>query len=105
MLAEGDTPECPYGTVCRNGGCADPCMGITCDDGFTCVEGLCQSCECSECTGGMVCGLGDGSVRFVAAALGNSSSGGETFYWAAVPNYPSVFGPGGIGSGPAPSNW
>jgi prepilin-type N-terminal cleavage/methylation domain-containing protein len=56
-------------------------------------------------TGGMVCGLGDGSVRFVAAALGNSYQGGETFYWAACPNYPTVFGPGNLGTGPAPSNW
>jgi len=60
-------------------------------------------------TGGMVCGLGDGSVRFVAAALGNSKSGGETFYWAGCPNYPTVFSyppwnyP--LGTGPLPSNW
>src|SRR5262249_36972492 len=60
-------------------------------------------------TGGMVCGLGDGSVRFVAAALGNSSSGGETFYWAACPNYPWVFAFPPFnhpeGTGPVPSNW
>jgi hypothetical protein len=54
-------------------------------------------------TGGMVCGLGDGSVRFVAANLGNSSTGGETFYWAGSPNYVPLAGP--TGTGPVPSNW
>jgi prepilin-type N-terminal cleavage/methylation domain-containing protein len=59
-------------------------------------------------TGGMVVGLGDGSVRFVAAAIGNSSSGGETFYWAAIPNFPGTgtpwlnsYYPGGA----PPSSW
>jgi prepilin-type N-terminal cleavage/methylation domain-containing protein len=64
-------------------------------------------------TGGMVCGLADGSVRFVPAALGDSNTGGETFYWAAVPNWPGAGSPwlagppppAGYGTGPAPSNW
>jgi MYXO-CTERM domain-containing protein len=47
---------CPYGSVCKNGGCVDPCAGVVCDDGFSCVEGFCQSCECSDCMGGKVCG-------------------------------------------------
>jgi hypothetical protein len=46
---------CPYGEVCRNGGCVDPCLGITCDDGYSCVLGVCRSCACSSCDGGQVC--------------------------------------------------
>lgn len=47
---------CPYGSVCRNGGCVDPCDGVVCDEGFTCSLGICQSCECTECDAGKVCG-------------------------------------------------
>jgi MYXO-CTERM domain-containing protein len=48
---------CPHGSKCVNGGCVDPCDGVTCDEGFTCNDGFCQSCECSDCTGGLVCGV------------------------------------------------
>jgi prepilin-type N-terminal cleavage/methylation domain-containing protein len=75
------------------------------------VQPPAASCELrvpvSGHTGGMVCGLGDGSVRFVASALGNFYSGGETFYWAACPNFPpdgagwlAGYFPSGV-----PSNW
>jgi hypothetical protein len=46
---------CPHDRVCRNGGCVDPCIGIECDPGFSCVLGVCSSCECSSCGDGKVC--------------------------------------------------
>jgi prepilin-type N-terminal cleavage/methylation domain-containing protein len=55
-------------------------------------------------TGGMVTGLGDGSVRIVSSALSTYTDGG-TFYWASCPNYPPNWPYGPLGTGPAPSNW
>ena len=46
---------CPYGKLCRNDACVDPCANITCEAGFACVMGICQSCDCGECQGGLVC--------------------------------------------------
>jgi hypothetical protein len=52
---------CPHDRVCRNGGCVDPCIGIECDPGFSCVLGVCSSCECSSCGDGQMCSAVNGT--------------------------------------------
>lgn len=54
----GDRPACTYDTdcpatqVCRNGACQDPCAGVACEAGETCVAGRCvpSACTASSCT-------------------------------------------------------
>ncbi len=42
--------------------------------------------------GGMVCGIGDGSVRIVSSAISDASNGNFTWYYLCEPDYPGVLG-------------
>lgn len=127
-LAECEGVRCPYGQACRRGGCVDVCAGLTCDAGTRCVVqypdgmnadpvGVCTTCPCKGCGGGMMCVsnacLPDDCAN-VTCAPGTHCQGGrcaDNCAGAACPSgtkcqagncIPDGTNPGGTGGGTAP---